>query len=114
MMKIAKPARTKRNSDDTGDSHAEISETEIAGVKSSKAKKAKTDAGSKILYTMMVTGDELPSNSNPTYRPWVPLSFFLRGTKVKGDIDYSPLMLLCLPRCSAIDTTRLLQCQIQF
>jgi hypothetical protein len=56
--KTAKTTRNKRKSDDMGDSHAVLSETEIAGVKGSKAKKAKIDAGSKILYTMMVTGDE--------------------------------------------------------
>lgn len=40
--------------------------TEIAGVKSSKAKRmAKIGAGSKILYTMMVTGDELRSTPTP-------------------------------------------------
>lgn len=65
MTKTVKTIRSKCKSDDTSDSLTETIKTEITGVEGSKAKKAKTDAGSRILYTLMVTEDELPSTLTP-------------------------------------------------
>ncbi|THY24010.1 hypothetical protein D6D01_05760 [Aureobasidium pullulans] len=87
--------RNKRKSDDTADDHAEISETEIAGVKS-KAKKAKTGTNEpEVLFTMMVTGDErwlgnMKKESAETAK--------LRALGVKLTSEPAECTLLCAPR----------------
>ncbi|KAI4717523.1 hypothetical protein E4T48_06320 [Aureobasidium sp. EXF-10727] len=93
--KTTKTTRNKRKSDDMGDSHAEISETELAGVKGNKAKKAKTDAGPKILYNMMVTGDErwmgnLKKEATDAAK--------LRALGIKLTTEPAECTLLCAPR----------------
>ncbi|KAG9699005.1 hypothetical protein KCU95_g3078, partial [Aureobasidium melanogenum] len=87
--------RNKRKSDDMGDSHAEISETEIAGVKGNKTKKAKTDAGPKVLYTMMVTGDERWLGN---MKKEAAEAAKLRALGIKLTAEPAECTLLCAPR----------------
>ncbi|KAI5251110.1 hypothetical protein E4T42_04593, partial [Aureobasidium subglaciale] len=90
----ATKTRNKRKSDDMGDDTAEISETEIAGVKG-KAKKVKTDNGPPVKFTMLVTGDErwLGNMKREAIE-----KAKLRAIGIKITTEPSECSLLCAPR----------------